>query len=124
MEWWHFIILVMRVLFFIKGVYFVLFIPPWEAPDEMGHAAYVSYLYINRSIPDNVTKKPIIDRSMGTSWGQQQQLLKQMQKGNITNKKELYDRNGYVMMINKGTIAPNPPLYYLYLLPFYILSLL
>src|SRR2546422_264083 len=101
---------ILLVVFLIKGVYYSLFIPPWEAPDEPGHVAYVHYLYQSRTFPDN-TKKPINDLSMQNSLMYQRTLLVKMQKGVAPQRKELFNRNQYRVAVFKGNIAGNPPLY-------------
>ncbi len=60
---------------------------------------------------------------MSHSLMQQSKLLAKIQKGGGTlQRRELYNRNEYRIGVYRGNIAGYPPLYYLYLLPFYLLS--
>ena len=91
------------LFFIIKGLFFISLIPPFDAPDEVSHIAYVNYLYNQKKVPSSSI--PYISKSI-------------QQAG----RNGLFDRNSknYTMKANVGS---HPPLYYIYLIPFYILSL-
>src|SRR6266496_6475523 len=94
---------ILIIVVLIKGVYYAFFIPPWEAPDEPGHVAYVQYLYSSKSLPDNMTRRPINDLSMSHSLMQQSKLLAKIQKGGGTlQRRELYNRNEYRIGVYRG----------------------
>lgn len=118
------IILFLFVLafFFIKGIFYVFYIPPWEAPDEPGHVSYVFYLFHNHKIPDT-TMQPGILHAIDSSWTHQRgNLSANLQKQNI-KANDLINRNGYKKESSVSNILEYPPLYYLYLLPLFITSL-
>ena len=107
---------VITILFLIKGIYYCFYIPPWEAPDEPGHVNYVLFLYHNKSIPG--TK--IMPTFNGVHYVyQKNHILPKLQKGGDA----VFNRNSFKLRMPLGTIEGNPPFYYLYLMPFYILSL-
>lgn len=110
------------LIFLLKGLFYIFLIPPWEAPDENAHVAYVHYLYHNHVLPDYKTKKEVIDVTLSKSRVSQRILLIKIQD-RITRRQELYNRNQYTTAVYVGPAAGNPPLYYVYSLPFYLLSL-
>lgn len=117
-----FLLWLLVVIFFLKGLFYCFYIPPWEAPDEPGHVEYAHFLFQNRSFPD-MTPKVLIGRSVGESWTKQNILLKTIQKNITPHDKELFQRNNlYVGFF--GGIGGYPPLYYIYEVPFYLFSLL
>ncbi len=119
---YNFLFLGIIASFVIKGIFYIVFIPPWEAPDEPGHFSYVRYLYIQKSIPEKSTY--IYDYAINESFFDQRKNL-----DNFSNtrsgieKKELFNRNTYTPNFLAPNIAASPPLYYMYLLPFYSASL-
>ncbi len=107
--------LILIILFFlIRCVWLSFLIPPWEAPDETAHVAYVLYLYNRHELPSKY--QPFLPKTI------QESITKQRQSHQI-NKNQLFDRNDYRLTKEMVNIASHPPLYYLYLLPFYQLSL-
>lgn len=112
------------LIFLIKGIYLIFIIPPWEAPDETSHVAYVFYLFNYKKIPSS--QKPFVVESIISSLLQERKIVSLIKKNRfqISNRIELFDRNE--KKLNPpilANLADNPPLYYLYLLPFYKLSL-
>ncbi len=102
------------LFFFVRCVWFSLLIPPWEAPDETAHVAYVLYLYNHHKLPSKY--QSFLPQSI------QESMVKQRQSHQI-NKNQLFNRTDYRLTKEIVNIASHPPLYYLYLLPFYQLSL-
>src|SRR3989344_9070351 len=87
------ILLSIILIFLIKGLFFIFLIPPWEAPDEPGHVAYVEYLYKYKRLPS--AEKPFISLSINTSFQENRKILKNIQTKEIkmSEKKELWDRS-------------------------------
>lgn len=113
------------ILFFLlKGLYLIFIIPPWEAPDEPGHVAYVLYLYKYKHVPSSL--KPYILTSISDSVRKNRKNLEAVRSSRLKTLTtvELFDRNETKLDAPiLANMASNPPLYYIYLLPFYKLSL-
>lgn len=103
------LLVLLLIFFFIKGLILIFLIPPWQAPDEPGHVAYVMYLYNEKKLPS--ISRPFISKSIINS-------VKLKSKPKFTS----FNRSSkdYILTAN---LAAHPPLYYLFLLPFYIASL-
>src|SRR6266581_1324662 len=115
---------ILFLLFLIKGFYYSLFIPPWEAPDEPGHVDYVLNLYQNKEFP-GVETNHRRSHSEDTSFVYQRKyVLPAVQRGMQHSYKELFTRTNFTPGKVIQNIAGNPPLYYIYLLPFYAFSLM
>lgn len=116
------ILVLILAIFIIKGLLLILLIPPWEAPDEPGHVSYVIYLYNNKKIPSS--SRPFILQSINDSFLKIKKIIKTSQEKNVeSNKKiELFEKNKNYSPIS-ANLASHPPLYYLYLVPFYKFSL-
>ena len=46
------VLLLLLVLYFAIAVIYSVVTPAWEAPDELGHAAYITHLRVNGSLPE------------------------------------------------------------------------
>ncbi|MDO8498056.1 MAG: DUF2142 domain-containing protein [bacterium] len=116
-------LLLILLIFIIKGIFFIFLVPPWEAPDEPGHVAYVEYLYKFKNLPSAL--KPLISLSINRSFEENKKILKNIRtkKLNTIEKKDLWNRSDRRLDPAPVNLASHPPLYYIYLLPFYIISL-
>lgn len=118
-----YILIFILLVFILKGIFFIFLIPPWEAPDEPGHVAYVEYLYKYKRLPSAL--KPLISLSINRSFEENGKILKNIRTKqlNTIEKRNLWDRSDRRLDPVPVNLASHPPLYYVYLLPFYILSL-
>lgn len=116
-------IYLLLLLFIIKQLILVFLIPPWSADDEPGHIAYVMYLFHKKDIPSK--KKLFVPVSMWYSMASISPTLKQLKSEPelIPQKQELFYRNDSTNSPYNPDQGAHPPLYYLFLLPFYSLSL-
>ncbi len=119
---YHGLFFLVLFIFFVKGIFYIFLIPPWEAPDEPGHFSYIRYLYTYNSIPEKTTD--IYDTAINDSFFDQKKKLAQFaSKGETEEKRELFDKSAYEPTAPVANLAASPPLYYIYLLPFYMASL-
>lgn len=109
----------MLAVFIMKGVFYGVYAIPLHmgsTPDDVGHLSYVAYMAKEHKIPVLFETKfeETIDRNYDDVW----------------NNKDVIDSN---YLIHEGEyreseeynyIAQHPPLYHLYLLPFYIVTTL
>ncbi|HEV2339399.1 MAG TPA: DUF2142 domain-containing protein [Patescibacteria group bacterium] len=112
------------VFFLVKGIYFCFFIPPWEAPDETGHVKYVLYLFHYKNVPAFASQSSIKNGDGTITWRYQRNtVFPKIQKGVTNFHVNLFNRNEYQLVRGVLNITIYPPLYYLYLVPFYFISL-
>ena len=112
MKKYSLLLVLIVVLFLIKGFLLVFLTPPWEAPDESAHVSYVWYLYNFKKLPSKFT--PFIPTSIEKSLKSRKNIIRD----------DLFDRYNRSLEKKSVEIGSHPPLYYLYLLPFYRISLL
>ncbi len=110
------------VLFILKGLYLMLITPPWEAPDEPAHVGYILYLYHYRSLPSAF--KAFIPASIGTSVNLDRSILERIRNEKLVLGKrlELFDRENTILAPEPANVGSHPPLYYLSVLPFFVVS--
>jgi len=110
-------------LFLIKGIFLIFLIPPWESPEEPGHVSYVQYLVTNCAFP---LSSPFMLTSINKSLINERRIMQriQLKEGGQIEKQTLYDRESKKYDSGSTNVALNPPLYYMYLVPFYKASLL
>lgn len=117
--------LIIIILFFlIKGLFLIFLIPPWEAPDEPAHVAYVMYLWNKMRIPTSIS--PFLPESISESISGNRILMGKirMQDAPVKeNRLSLFNPHDTVYTPDTITAASHPPLYYITLMPFFILSL-
>lgn len=104
---------ILMMIFFIKGIVYATYIVPpmmGMAPDDIGHFSYIQYLALERKLPvlNETTMEEIPLLSFTES-----------KKGIFSDQK----LNDYFHSTNKNNwIIQHPPLYYLLLTPFYLIT--
>lgn len=117
------IFLLVITFFILRGIYYCFFIPPWEAPDEPGHVKYVLNLYKNKELPSDRLRFDI-GSELVRSWNYQKKYILPPTRSKKNNPvADLFNRNKYKPERGTDNITSYPPLYYVYLLPFYFASL-
>ena len=101
------------MIFFIKGIIYAIYIVPpmmGMAPDDIGHFSYIQYLAIEKKLP--VLTEATIEEIPYASFNESKQGIFQDLK-----------LNRYFHPTNsENWIVQHPPLYYLIMMPFYILA--
>lgn len=117
------VLYVILIIFLLKQTFLVFLIPPWEAPDETAHVAYIMYLYNQKSFPS--IKKTFTPVSIEKSFQNNHNILKQYTTQKITSgeQQDLFDRLNNQYSSETPNAASHPPLYYISLIPLYILAL-
>lgn len=112
------------LIFFIKGIFLAFLIPPWEAPDEPGHLSYPIYLLDQKKLPSAF--RPFIPMTIIESIKNNRKIINQLKKGRLLkkNKSSLFNRDKIKYSKQLTNLASHPPIYYLYLMPFYLLSIM
>lgn len=108
------------ICFFFKNIALIFLTPPWEAPDEPGHVAYVKFLYDKHELPS--ANKPFIPVAINRSI-REERIVRKTKTKYFSKRMELFDRNNDNLSPISANLGSHPPLYYIYLLPFYTLSL-
>lgn len=118
-----FLIKIILLIFLLKGIFLTFVIPPWDAPDELTHMSYVLWLQNLKKLPTSSWEFTFA--SVEKSFSESKKRLALIRQGKISQigKIELFDRVDSALMPGLVGISSYPPLYYLYLLPFYAFSL-
>ncbi len=116
-------ILVILFIFLVKGIFLTFVIPPWDAPDESTHMSYVLWLHNFKKLPTSSWEFTFA--SVGESFSESKKRLALIRQGKIAQieKTELFNRTNNTLMPGLVGVSSYPPIYYFYLLPFYIFSL-
>lgn len=119
----RFLLKIILLIFLIKGILLAFIIPPWDAPDELTHMSYVLWLHNFKKLPTSSWEFTFA--SVEESFSESKKRLALIRQGKIAQieKTELFDRTNYALMPDLVGVSSYPPVYYFYLLPFYIISL-
>lgn len=111
------LLVLLLAMFSVKGIFYAAYAMPfhlYSSPDDVGHISYVMYLSVKHDTPvlhettlEKTAYESFLDGEKGTSEG----------KIYSVNTEE-YEECGKKL----NWIAQHPPLYYLYLLPFYLFT--
>lgn len=113
---------IILAIFLIKGIFLTIFIPPWDAPDETSHMSYVLWLHNFKKLPS--ASRNFTFASIEDAFKESKRRLGDIKQEVTTiEKRELFDRESTNLIQGIVGVASYPPLYYFYLLPFYIFSM-